>query len=238
MKIEKINDNQIRCTLSKEDLSDRNIQLSELAYGTGKTKELFQDMMRQANDDFGFEVNDTPLMVEAIPLSPESIVLVITKVEDPSETEDHLAKFFSKEVKDTLLSQFEKREMNLGDIEDIADRHVDELEIDRHQTLGNEEDSLLYSIYIFNTLNEVIKVSKLAAPFFKGDSAVFKSPFNNKYYLSLCMDAEDEASMIKVCGILTEHGTRENPTYAKELFYIEHFDEVIGMNAIEKLAKI
>ena len=31
MKIEKINDNQIRCTLSKEDLADRNIKLSELA---------------------------------------------------------------------------------------------------------------------------------------------------------------------------------------------------------------
>ena len=29
MKIEKINDNQIRCTLSKEDLADRNIKLSE-----------------------------------------------------------------------------------------------------------------------------------------------------------------------------------------------------------------
>ena len=78
MKIEKINDNQIRCTLSKEDLADRNIKLSELAYGTGKTRELFQDMMQQANDDFGFEVNDIPLMVEAIPVSPETIVLVIT----------------------------------------------------------------------------------------------------------------------------------------------------------------
>mgnify|MGYP002231302089 CR=1 FL=1 len=82
MKIEKINDNQIRCTLSKEDLADRNIKLSELAYGTGKTRELFQDMMQQANDDFGFEVNDIPLMVEAIPVSPETIVLVITKVEE------------------------------------------------------------------------------------------------------------------------------------------------------------
>ncbi|MFR6563737.1 MAG: adaptor protein MecA [Eubacterium ventriosum] len=47
MKIEKINDNQIRCTLSKEDLADRNIKLSELAYGTGKTRELFQDMMQR-----------------------------------------------------------------------------------------------------------------------------------------------------------------------------------------------
>ena len=32
MKIEKINDNQIRCTLTQADLADRELKLSELAY--------------------------------------------------------------------------------------------------------------------------------------------------------------------------------------------------------------
>ena len=36
MKIEKINENQIRCTLTKDDLAERQIKLSELAYGTEK----------------------------------------------------------------------------------------------------------------------------------------------------------------------------------------------------------
>ena len=33
MKIEKVNDNQIRCTLTRADLDDRHLKLSELAYG-------------------------------------------------------------------------------------------------------------------------------------------------------------------------------------------------------------
>ena len=33
MKIEKINENQIRCTLTREDLELHQIKLSELAYG-------------------------------------------------------------------------------------------------------------------------------------------------------------------------------------------------------------
>ena len=41
MKIEKINDNQIRCTLTRDDLNNRQLKLSELAYGTEKAKELF-----------------------------------------------------------------------------------------------------------------------------------------------------------------------------------------------------
>ena len=93
MKIEKLNDNQIRCTLTPADLEERQLKLSELAYGTEKAKSLFHDMMQQAAHEFGFEANDTPLMIEAIPTSPDSIVLIITKVEDPEELDTRFAKF-------------------------------------------------------------------------------------------------------------------------------------------------
>ena len=45
MKIEKVNENQIRCTLTREDLASRELKISELAYGTEKAKSLFRDMM-------------------------------------------------------------------------------------------------------------------------------------------------------------------------------------------------
>ena len=43
MKIERISDNQIRCTLNKNDLLDRELRISELAYGTEKAKALFKE---------------------------------------------------------------------------------------------------------------------------------------------------------------------------------------------------
>jgi adapter protein MecA 1/2 len=93
MKIEKVNDNQIRCTLTKDDLADRELKISELAYGTEKAKSLFRDMMQQASYEFGFEAEDIPLMIEAIPLSADCIILVITKVEDPEELDTRFSKF-------------------------------------------------------------------------------------------------------------------------------------------------
>lgn len=93
MKIEKVNDNQIRCTLTKDDLADRELKISELAYGTEKAKSLFRDMMQQASYEFGFEAEDIPLMIEAIPLSPDCIILVITKVEDPEELDTRFSRF-------------------------------------------------------------------------------------------------------------------------------------------------
>ena len=51
MKIEKINDNQIRCTLTRDDLAQRQLKLSELAYGSEKAKSLFREMMQQDPDE-------------------------------------------------------------------------------------------------------------------------------------------------------------------------------------------
>ena len=93
MKIEKVNDNQIRCTLTRADLADRQLKLSELAYGTEKAKSLFQDMMQKAHSEFGFDAEDTPLMIEAIPVNADCLVLVITKVEEPDELDTRFSNF-------------------------------------------------------------------------------------------------------------------------------------------------
>lgn len=121
MKIEKVSDNQIRCTLTKEDLRDRHLKISELAYGSEKAKSLFRDMMQQASVEFGFEAEDIPLMIEAIPLSADCIVLIITKVENPDELDTRFSRFspgdgedlpeevpFEPEGADMVLDLFQK----------------------------------------------------------------------------------------------------------------------------------
>lgn len=93
MRIEKINDKQIRCTLNQKDLQERELGLSELAYGTAKAKALFRDMMQQASYEFGFVADDIPLMIEAIPLLPEALILVVTKIEEPDELDTRFSNF-------------------------------------------------------------------------------------------------------------------------------------------------
>ena len=61
---------------------------------------------------------------------------------------------------------------------------------------------------------------------------------NNRYYLSLCVDGSEEGIINRTCAVLTENGRRETPTYVKELFFAEHFDEIIADNAIEKLGQL
>lgn len=93
MKIEKINDRQIRCILTKEDLEDRKIRLSELVYGGEKARGLFRDMLIKAAEELGFDYNNNPLMVEAVPTGQEQLVLIITRVDDPEELDTRFSRF-------------------------------------------------------------------------------------------------------------------------------------------------
>ena len=122
MKIEKISDNQIRCTLTREDLASRKINLHELAYGSEKAKLLFQDMMQEAFREYGFTVDNSPLMIEAIPLSGETLVLIITRVDNPEELDSRFARFSSEDGNSSFGGSPSESMSSLDDIVNLISR--------------------------------------------------------------------------------------------------------------------
>ena len=97
MKLERVNENQIKCTLSRGDLLERHINLNELAYGSEKARSLFREMLTRASYELDFNAEDIPLMIEAIPMAEDTIVLLITKMEDPEELDTRFAKICSRQ---------------------------------------------------------------------------------------------------------------------------------------------
>lgn len=79
MKIEKINDYKVKITVNSIDLEERNIDMDDIVYNSPKAQELFWDILYQAYIEQGFEVKDEQLIVEAIPNSRDTFVIIITK---------------------------------------------------------------------------------------------------------------------------------------------------------------
>ena len=50
-------------------------------------------MMVQASDELGFEAENIPLIIEAVPISNECIMLIVTKVDDPEELDTRFSRF-------------------------------------------------------------------------------------------------------------------------------------------------
>jgi len=154
MKIEKLSDNQIRCTLNKSDLASRELKISELAYGSEKAKDLFRDMMQQASYELGFEAEDIPLMIEAIPVSTDCIILVITKVEDPEELDTRFSKFAPD------ISDDDDEDMDFSYENDSLD-HL----LDNQPEPDNRADDVINLFskvkdYLNNNVDDIIEIPK------------------------------------------------------------------------------
>ena len=108
MRIEKINDRKLKILLTNDDLKKRDIKMTELAFGTDKTRELFKEMMNIATDEYDFDAEDSQLMIEAIPISLEAIMILVTKMDD-DQKDSFSKKIKSKNLKkdDSHLSIFE-----------------------------------------------------------------------------------------------------------------------------------
>lgn len=258
MKIERLSENQIRCTLYKTDLAEKELLLTELAYGTEKAKQLFRELMQQASDELGFEVDNIPLMIEAIPVSQECLVLIITKVEDPDEL-------------DTRFSRF-TRPLDTEAQYDDEDDLEDEIEAAQPapaspsegllEALGSLAEGLsalggmhmakkpkpsapktvetpkeLFKIYSFKNLDQVIVSARLVKNIYKSYNSLYKNPQDSSFYLYMKGENAD-GNFLKTCNIISEYGNNVKTTYATLSYIDEHFKMIIPANALQTLAEI
>ncbi len=123
LKIERVSENKIRCTLNKSDLEEKQIMISELAYGSEKARELFAELMHMAEEEVGFEVDSTPIMIEAIPDRSGNLILNITKVENPEELDSKFSRFAgdgrSEQEYDEGISEEDKDISNTGILQNV-----------------------------------------------------------------------------------------------------------------------
>lgn len=300
MKIEKLSENQIRCTLDKDDLEQRQLQLSELAKGSSKAREALHEMIQQAANEFGFEVENIPLMVEAMPISNDSLVLIITKIDDPEKLEDklslltRLAELMKNELQEASAGGNDEDYMDeySGGYSDIYDDDDDEFgnlmtaspanagtatefrdedmgefidssldplgllapftqaiseakqdkgkdkDRDEDKDKPKEEPKNRIRLYTFQNLDQVIRVSALLAPFYQGESILYKESDSSCYYLFLNQKDTSADHYRRACMIASEFGMRTPVTYAASAYCMEHCTLILGENAIGTLNKL
>ena len=287
MKLEKLSDTQIRCTLSKEDLSQRQLHLSELAYGSEKAKELFRDMMQQASIELGFEADNIPLMIEAIPISNDCLVLVVTKVEDPDELDTRFSRFSKINVDDSFDEDFSDiddtdfEEMDFLDDEDDIGMDDEPLPFgpssdfdnaDSDASTSSKESSAIddaldliapftqaiaqakkeamrkkkenrssvqdCQYYSFQNFSQAAQLGAFLAPFFEGESSLYKDSFSNNYYMILRKTQNENDTFHRACNIAADFGVRISASYATPAYFREHFETILEENAVEMLGEL
>ena len=255
MKIEKVNDYQIRCTLTREDLAKRQIKISELAYGTEKARELFQEMMHQANFQFGFEAEDIPLMIEAIPINSECIVLVITKTEDPEELDTRFSQFgpsIQDESEDGTGEDTDSDDsedvMNLfkrlqqGDMTSFMNGSSSDSKKLKEKTGASYIKGISgasdLKMFAFRSVNVVMKLAAIISDSYKGSNTLYKNSSGDSYILVIHPDPANTASFDSLCSVISEYGQEMDSITASAQYLDEHNIAVIRDQALQTLSGI
>lgn len=268
MKIEKINENQIRCYLSKEEMESRQIRLRELAYGTEKARALFHDMLQEAFSRFGFRADNIPVMVEAIPLYDESLVLIVTKVENPEELDTRFSSFAPFVKSRAADTEAVASSSPLGQLLDAIRREITDggRTVEDGKASGDgkvpaggvrqpAKTGAVFGakapegratprpaepqLYTFRSLGLLADAARIAAPDFDGTAALYRDPSDGKYYLFLSASADtDPAGFRRVLAALSEFGSSEYITPAREQHLREHCEVLCAVDALRRLAEL
>jgi len=216
VRVEKISDTQVKFFINRSDLSDRNIDMSELAFGSERAHDFFQEMMSQAAVQCGFELENSPIMIEAVNLSTESMMILVTKLSSDDEANNKLDFLpFKKEW--ARASEFVKSSRTAA-----KPKKVEETE---------EQNTAIYS---FDRLDHAADVSRRLADLFTGSSSLFKE--DNRYYLVLHNDYVS-LDLHELGGMLGEYGQKHVSSYISLYYLWEHGEVMIKKDAVKILAE-
>ena len=216
MKIERINDNQIRCTLTSFDLSVRDLNLGELAYGSEKAKRLFREMIQKASSEVGFDAED-------IPLSNESIMLIITKIEDPEELDTRFSKF---------APMSDDEEPFAGLTSELLEGADSLLEMLAHNAASALPDHALAGQQGAQGGQDLTDG--------KGDglNTLYKNTAKDRYYLVIRRPDTDSDSFQRVCNLLSEYGDAVKASSTAEAYFQEHYEVIVKEHALQTLSAL
>jgi adapter protein MecA 1/2 len=251
MRIEKVNDNQIRCFLSREEMESRQLHLKELAYGTEKAKRLFHDLMQEAYQRFGFEAENLPVMVEAVPMHDDSLVLIVTKVDNPEELDTRFSSFApsvkagssdSGQPASALGQLLDAIRREIGDTDESSSASPGKKKSAGSRPSSEKADTILPAgaqLYTFTALGQAADAACLTASVFDGKSALYRDPADAKYYLFLTPSEDtDSAKYTRALSAFSEFGTSETITPAREQYLLEHCEVICAQNAVQSLARL
>lgn len=228
MKAERINQDQIRFTLSESDLQERDLKVSELNYGSEKVKALFDDMMKTAKDQFGVDFSSRPIMIEAVPLGKSTLSITVTKVKGTAE----MGALFGANIPDgqEFFRGFSQKD-------ELRSKGVSEGEKKKEvkdwmQDFAHPEDV----IYAFSSFDLLMKAVKSAPANLRLKNELYLDEEKHFYYLIVHYTQLTQAARYLV-PMLAQFATEWFFGRAPQLLVKEHAKPIFKARAIQKLAE-
>lgn len=239
LKLQRINEKQIKCTITKEDLEQRQILPSDLRYGSNATKRLFSEVLKSAKERFNFSQDNDALTIEAIPTENDSIDIVITKDNFPDELDTRFAEFSKSDIAVPVIPDGEDLAVPTFDPSDLYKSYVGrkKTKIERPGSVSAETETT-NNLFVFESMDDLITVAKVLSPTFNGESKLTRFADTNELILDLTYTTSVSEKLDKTSAVLADFDTPVILNAPAKAAIKEHGEVVIDTNAVEVLASL
>jgi adapter protein MecA 1/2 len=208
LKVEKINENKVRITLSIDELTQRHISLSDLEKDTIKAKKLFLELIEESNLESSFIFEHAQLFVEAATDNNDFFIVTITKMDD-----------FPDLTKYNLLDEgFSKKTIS--------------------KPSTNLVYPINFNIFSFECLDNLLDMCDILkkTKSFLGKNSLYK--LDNRYFLIFSKYSIKNSKFLRTYSIINEFClcNYESPLYEASL--IEKAKLIISDKALQTLTKV
>ena len=229
MKIERVNDNQIRCILTPGDLIKRHLSIKSIAQGDQAAQALVREMMEQSSEEFGFEPNEFPLLVELSPAEGGGIdhngeigVIALPSI--------HLVKY------STVTKVNSMDEIPISAQADHLMRALQAIVNMAKENDRKERIPAPVAAFSFDARRVLVLPPELKEDPRGVHTALYWQPKYNVYYLCVTSSLKYQAVFSHVCHLLSEYGRSVPVTEGSPAYFAEHYVTLCARNALKHIA--
>lgn len=237
MKIERISENQIRCTLTRGELLARHLNASKLTGGEPEAKQLLRELLERSHEELDFDLDGKPLMVETS-LSEAGLIMTVTKL-DGQQGDPKGAAPGGNSFANALMNILDLA-VRGGEKGKTAPRTAPgaaQGEPDPKKARGGADAEAGTGAAAFSFFHkENLMALKVLPELDRGiRSSLYYQPKNKLYYLLITAPKSKAEVLERAACLLSEYGHRLPATDATRAYYKEHYVTVFARGALEQL---
>lgn len=229
MKFRKLDNNTVRCVLSQEDMEEHGLKLEDFFTDKDKTRGFLEDIVRQAQEEVGYETSGDTLAMQVMPLPHNGLAITF------SEHAEHSIKDMIGHIRSAL------EDINAEEIENMIPTAYEEEKVNTKKEKSNsngKKKKKFFRVYRFENMNAIEAFCKTISKEFTVKSQLYKDETEGQYYLTIEKGRLSIKNLENICLRAPEFATFVSDQESYTVYCKEHFNCIIKKGAVKIMRKL
>lgn len=222
MKIERIDDNTVKCFLSNEELDAYEITYKDFVVRSDKAREVVEEIIEQAEEEVGYQPPKYAFDLQIMMLPEKGMILTFSEKDPGDNKADESLMECLKEMKQLLQ---EKKRMS------VQQGSFTEEELAQQSAVSSKEPD--FAVFVFNNLRDVCEYAAVLPANLRVKSSLYR--MEDDYFLFMEKGRAAYEKYSRACIHALEFGALYTADVKRLDYLLEHAACLAEGQALKKL---